>query len=132
RLTASDGVASASALTTVTVLAPSTPGTLTLAPAVAGPDPVGGSQALTARLLDSAGLAVSSAQIAFAVTGANATSGSATTDATGAAVFTYSGASAGTDLVVARAAGGEQSNTAQVTWLQPAQVISTTTVEGRF
>src|SRR5437870_5300589 len=66
-----------------------------------------------------------------AVTGVNATSGNATTDATGTATFTYTGANSGTDTVTASYTG-QNSNSVNVSWLVPAQPISTGPVLARF
>jgi hypothetical protein len=65
------------------------------------------------------------------VTGANSASGSAITDSTGEATFTYTGTNSGADTVIANT-GSVFSNTASITWLVPAQNISTSTVVGRF
>ena len=71
----------------------------------------------TATLLDGGGSGLPNTKVDFSVTaGPDAgTTGSATTDGGGRAAFTYTGAAAGKDTVVARA-GTIQSNTAQVTW----------------
>jgi hypothetical protein len=57
--------------------------------------------------------------VTFTVTGANAKVGTATTDSSGKATFTYTGTHTGDDSVVATTASGEQvvtSNSAKVTW----------------
>jgi hypothetical protein len=71
----------------------------------------------TATLLDGGGSGLPNTKVDFRVTaGPDAGgTGSATTDGGGRAAFTYIGAAAGKDTVVARA-GTIQSNTAQVTW----------------
>jgi RHS repeat-associated protein len=121
------GPLSATAATAVTSAAH----TLTLAPAIAGPDVTGTSQTMTATVVGTTGAPVSNAVVQFNVTGANSASGSAITDSTGAAVFTYTGTNSGVDSVVANV-GAVSSNTASITWLVPARNISTSTVTGRF
>jgi LPXTG-motif cell wall-anchored protein len=57
--------------------------------------------------------------VTFTVTGANPKVGTATTDSSGKATFTYAGSHTGTDTVVATTNSGEQvvtSNSARVTW----------------
>jgi LPXTG-motif cell wall-anchored protein len=57
--------------------------------------------------------------VTFTVTGANPKVGTATTDSSGKATFTYTGTTTGIDTVVATTSSGEQvvtSNTAKVTW----------------
>src|SRR5207247_1397177 len=54
-----------------------------------------------------------------------------TTDATGTAAFTYSGANTGTDTVIASYAG-QHSNSAEVSWLVPGQPLTTSAVIGQF
>src|SRR5206468_12241558 len=89
-------------------------------------------QTMTAVLkIANTGIPISGASVQFTVTGVNATSGNATTDATGTATFTYTGANSGTDTVTASYAG-QNSNSVNVSWLVPAQPISTGTVFGRF
>ncbi|HEY6909571.1 MAG TPA: Ig-like domain-containing protein [Myxococcales bacterium] len=132
QLLASDGVLSAAATVQITVLAAPKPGTLALAPAQAGPDPVGATQSLQATLLDFQGRPVAGQSITFTVTGANPRTGSGTTDAAGHAAFSYSGAAAGTDNIQATAASGERSGTSTISWVVPTQVVSTSTVESLF
>jgi RHS repeat-associated protein/uncharacterized repeat protein (TIGR01451 family) len=105
--------------------------TLTLAPAIAGPDVTGSSQTMTATVVTITGTPVSGATVQFNVTGANSASGSAITDSTGVATFNYTGTNSGADTVIANT-GSVFSNTASITWLVPAQNISTSTVVGRF
>jgi len=121
------GPLSAAATTAVT----SSARTLTLAPAIAGPDVTGSSQIMTATVVGATGAPVSNAVVQFNVTGANSASGSAITDSTGVATFTYTGTNSGVDTVVANI-GAVSSNTASITWLVPARNISTSTVVGRF
>jgi RHS repeat-associated protein len=128
QITANDSQLNSSATTTVTV----NPGAIkvTLTPIVAGPDVVGISQMLTASVTQ-AGAALSGASVQFTVTGPNATTGSSTTDTTGTAKFTYTGANSGNDTVQASYAG-TTSNSSTVSWLVPTQTVSTSTVYGRF
>jgi len=120
------GPLSATAATAV-----SSPNTLTLAPAIAGPDVTGSSQTMTATVVGPSGTPVSNVVVQFNVTGANSASGSAITDSTGAAIFTYTGTHSGVDTVIA-SVGSVSSNTASITWLVPVRNISTSTVVGRF
>ena len=109
--------------------------TLTLAPASAGPDVTGTSQTLQATLVDRTGKPITNQAIGFAVTGANPTSGSTTTDANGVAPFTYTGNNNGIDQVQATVSSGSvtlQSNTSAVNWVTPITTVSTTSVTGRF
>jgi RHS repeat-associated protein len=123
------GPLSAAGQTTVTN--PTQFNSLVLAPAIAGPDVTGTSQTLTATLKDPNGVAIPNASVQFAVTGANPTTATATTNANGQAVFTYSGTHNGNDAVRATS-GTAVSNTATVGWVTPVQNISTSTIFGRF
>lgn len=123
------GPLSASVSTEVTN--PTLYNSLVLTPAIAGPNAKGSTQTLTATLKDQAGVPISNATVQFNVTGANSTSGTATTNASGAATFTYSGANAGADTVQATS-GSAVSNTATVNWITPVQKISTTPMFARF
>jgi hypothetical protein len=84
---------------TVTYLLP-VPARLTLSPAQ-GFEFRGGSITLTATVFDPAGAVRPETVVRFRVTGANATSSAATTDAKGEAKLTYTGTNAGTDQVTA-------------------------------
>ena len=110
-------------------------GTLVLAPSAAGPNVTGTTQTLTATLKDRLGTPLSGVSIQFVVTGPNATAGTTTTLADGTALFTYIGTNNGTDSVQATATIGMdqlKSNTSLVNWVTPLQVVSTTTIWGRF
>jgi hypothetical protein len=87
---------------------------LTLAPSSAN-STTGTPFQVTAMLQDLFGIPLSGVLLNFDVSGANTTSGVATTDASGIATFTYSGTAAGSDDIVA-SAFGLASNTASVTW----------------
>ena len=103
--------------------------TLTLSPASGGPNPVGTSQELDATLLNSAGSPVPGQLIALHVTGANPATGSASTDSSGVAKFTYQGTTVGTDTAQASISEGAtilQSNTSTITWIKATPQISTT------
>jgi Bacterial Ig-like domain (group 1) len=73
---------------------------LALTPATAS-NPTGTPHTVTATLTDIANNPVGSAPIEFTVTGPNATTGTSTTNASGQATFTYTGANQGTDLISA-------------------------------
>ncbi len=120
------GAAAATTVTNVTSF-----NSLVLAPAIAGPNVAGTRQTMTATLKAPGGAPIPNATVQFTVTGANATTGTATTDAAGVATFVYSGASAGTDAVRATS-GTAVSNTASVSWITPVQNISTTPLFARF
>ncbi len=80
------------------------------------PAPVCSKVALAARAEDGAGNGVAGRQITFAVSGANPASGSAVTDAGGAASFAYAGTAAGTDTVTVADAQAGRSATVTVSW----------------
>ncbi len=94
-------------------------GSFTLSPATQSPQ-TGQAVTFGATLLDGSGRGIPNTATAFSVvSGPNAgKAGSATTDAQGHASFTYSGASGGTDVVVASVTtvGTWQSNGAKVVW----------------
>lgn len=123
------GPLSATAQTTVTN--PAQFNSLVLAPAIAGPDVTGTSQTLTATLKDSTSAPIANATVTFTVTGANPTTGTATTNSSGVATFTYTGTHNGNDSVQATS-GTAVSNTATVSWITPVQNISTSTIFARF
>ncbi|MBV9181153.1 MAG: Ig-like domain-containing protein, partial [Acidobacteria bacterium] len=131
QLTANDSQLSSSSNVTVTVTSSVS---LSLSPPAAGPNVTGTSQTLTALLKTGTGptaTPIAGVSVQFAVTGPNATSGSSTTNASGAATFTYTGISSGTDTVTASYLGAS-SNSASVSWLVPVQDVSTGTILGRF
>lgn len=95
---------------------------LSLAPATQS-DAVGSSATVTATLANTCGQPLQGASVDFVVqSGPNAgTTGSATTDADGNAVFSYTGSATGTDTVVSSVtnpAGKITSNTVSVVWEQ--------------
>lgn len=93
--------------------------TLTLAPATAGPNPLRSKQNLTATFTDYTGHPISGQSVTFTIAGPNAGTGSATTDPSGVAAFSYPGASSGTDTVTAAFQQGTTtvtSNTSTITW----------------
>ncbi|HEV8579091.1 MAG TPA: Ig-like domain-containing protein [Thermoanaerobaculia bacterium] len=104
---------------------------LVLAPAIAGPNVTGTSQTMTATLKDPAGVPIAGATVQFTVTGVNPGGGTGTTDASGNATFSYTGANAGADTVQATS-GSAVSNTATVNWIIPVQSISTTPIFARY
>jgi len=104
---------------TTTITSPLSDATLTLTPFSSGPDVTGTTQTLRATLLTSGGSPIANAPVHFAVTGVDTVSSNTTTDATGVAVFTYSGTADGVDSVVATLNAGWTtlvSNTATVQW----------------
>ena len=108
---------------------------LTLAPVSAGPNNPGTSQTLTATLVDRNGNPIGGQVVGFTVTGANPSTGSATTDAAGNAIFSYTGNSQGTDVAQATVTAPGitlTSNTSTITWLKSLQPVSTTVVQGNF
>ena len=121
---------------TTTVRNPLLGAQLTLSPTRAGPNFTGTSQALTAILLDVAGHPMAGQTINFGVTGANPTTGSATTDASGTASFSYTGTARGNDVAQASVTVGGvtlPSNTAAISWVAPSlQKVSLTAVQGDF
>jgi RHS repeat-associated protein len=109
--------------------------TLTLTPNVAGPNVTGTTQTLTATLKNRFGVPLANVTMQFVVTGPNAMSSTAATNANGIALFAYAGANSGTDSIQAIASIGTSqvtSNTSAVSWVTPSSSISTTTVWGRF
>jgi RHS repeat-associated protein len=104
---------------------------LVLTPVNAGPNVKGTAQTMTATLTGQADVPLSGAAVNFTVTGANAATGTANTDANGVATFTYTGGNAGTDTVQATS-GTAVSNNATVNWIAPVQKISTTPMFARF
>jgi hypothetical protein len=72
--------------------------TLSLTPAT-DTNPVGTQHTVTATVRDAAGNPVPGVTVRFSVTGANTASGSATTNASGEATFTYTGTNAGGDAI---------------------------------
>lgn len=124
-----------SASFTSTVTHPITVDKIVLAPSVAGPDVTGTSQAFTATVTNTDGSVAAGVSVSLAVSGANATTLHAVTDAAGVASFAYSGGNAGDDTVQAStpgAAGVLLSNTATVSWITPVTPVSTTAVHGVF
>jgi RHS repeat-associated protein len=94
--------------------------TLSLAAANVGPYVTGTLQPLRATLRNSAGNPLANYGVEFTVTGPNATTGSAVTNASGIATFTYTGTNPGTDSVSARvrstATININSNVVPMTW----------------
>lgn len=105
------------------------PATITLSPAADVHD-VGRTHTATATV-SSAGAPLVGVYLTLQVTGANGASYTATTDATGTATFTYTGATAGTDNLVVRA-GSISSNSASVLWNEagPCQLVWLTPPDG--
>jgi MYXO-CTERM domain-containing protein len=87
--------------------------TLQLLPKTAT-NPVGTQDCVTATVLDQSSNPVKNVRVDFAVSGPNATLGFTNTAADGTAKFCYSGASAGTDTIVASV--GSVTDSATKTW----------------
>lgn len=105
---------------------------LDLTPATAT-NPVGTNQNFTATLTDGDGAPIANAPVAFTVTGVNAGSGTATTNAAGVATFGYAGANVGTDQISAcynaDSAGPCEANaSATATWTGVVPTTSTLNV----
>ena len=138
RLSATDTDLSAADQATITVNATSNNlrgGTLALTPVNSGPVVVTTAYTLHATLLDKNGHPLVGEPVAFTVTGPNATNGSAVTNASGVADFSYTGTQPGADQASANAGAGDNaltSNPATVSWVSPVQTVSTTPVLGRF
>ena len=127
-----DGVADA--YVTKLDLVAALPATLTLSPAAAT-NPVGTPHTVTATVRDAGGNVYPGVTVRFSVTGVNSASGSATTDATGQASFTYFGGTAtGVDTITAFADTdadgiqglGEPGGTATKTWIPVAAPLTLT------
>jgi RHS repeat-associated protein len=131
------GQASGASSTTVLVTllpAPLNPA-LTLSATVQPPYVTGTTQSFVVALKDRSGAPIAGEVVTFTVAGANSTTGTVTTDANGAATFTYLGANSGNDAIQAAASvSSEQltSNNVLAVWIVPAQSISTTSVVGQF
>ncbi|NJL54748.1 hypothetical protein HC928_05810 [bacterium] len=108
----------------------------TLTPYSSGPLLVNVSQiTLTAQLRDPTGAPLAGWEVTFTVTGANPATWTATTAADGVATVSYTGPYSGTDNVTAIARGENRevpANQAVVGWVDPINVMSTSTVWGRF
>jgi RHS repeat-associated protein len=101
-----------------------TPAPITLAAAAQSPYPTATTQAFTATLLDASGDPEPEITVNFSVTGANATTGSATTDLSGVATWSYTGNNSGMDTVQASAVvdgTAYTSNTVGASWVVPVQ-----------
>jgi len=83
-----------------TASVPETPTTLTLEPS-SDSNPVGFLHTVTATLKDQNDALLSGKTVSFTVTGANSASGSAVTNSSGQATFTYTGSTAGSDTITA-------------------------------
>jgi RHS repeat-associated protein len=137
-LTATNGEATVSANTTITVNpASNTPpgASIVLTPASAGPILTGTAQQLQATVTNNTGGAIANTSVTFTVTGPNGTSGAATTNSSGVATFSYTGTKIGVDAVVATATVGElplTSNTSMISWVAQSPVTTLSTVQGEF
>jgi hypothetical protein len=137
QLSASNGQTAASSNVTITVNPQAnTPpsGSIVLSPASAGPVYTGTAQQLQATVTNNIG-AVSGTVVTFKVTGPNATVGTATTNSSGIATFSYTGQEVGVDAIVATATLGSlslTSNTAMISWALQSPGITGSTVQGQF
>ncbi|MCL4524660.1 MAG: Ig-like domain-containing protein, partial [Acidobacteria bacterium] len=77
---------------------------------------LGSSHTVTATVLDIYGNGIAGVPVTFDVTGANTATGSATTNASGVATFTYAGNSSGLDTIVASYPNGGASNSVTQDW----------------
>jgi hypothetical protein len=92
------------------------PANLVLSPKTAT-NTVGTPHCVTATVTDSKGKPVANTVVNFTVTGKNPTTGAATTNASGQAMFCYTGTVSGADTITATAVGGSNpSDTAAKTW----------------
>jgi RHS repeat-associated protein len=138
RLTATNGETTVSADATITVNPPAnTPpsGTIVLAPGSAGPIVTGTSQQIQATVTNNTGAAIANASVTFTVTGPNKTTGTATTNSSGIATFSYTGTNAGVDAVVATTTVGSlslTSNTSMISWVVQSVSVTASTVQGEF
>jgi transposase InsO family protein len=107
-LEVSDGFLITASRVTVTVdPAPSLQGAnLMVSLSSPGPLQVGTPETLTATLTDASAHPIGDFAVQVLVTGANPTSSTLTTNASGVATFTYAGAAPGTDILQATAFGG--------------------------
>jgi RHS repeat-associated protein len=106
--------------------------TLSLAAGNVGPYVTGTMQPLRATLKNSAGGPLANYGVEFEVTGPNATTGGAVTDAAGVATFNYSGTNEGTDTVRAlvRNTATETVNSNAVSMAWAVTAVSPPTVQG--
>ncbi len=105
-----------------------TSGTIAIVPAT-GTNTVGATHTVVATLTNAAGRPVPCATVTFTVAGANSTSGTVTTDASGAVTFTYTGEWAGEDSITA--ASGSVTGTARVSWTFPPSTAGRVTGGGQ-
>ena len=98
--------------------------TLQLAAAAPGPYVTGTPQTVRATLRNSAGNPLANFGVEFTVTGPNATTGSAVTNTSGIATFTYAGTNPGTDTVTALV---RSTSTANVNGTPPIPMVWTLT-----
>lgn len=111
---------------------------ISLTPGSAGPNVPHTTQTLKATLTDRNNAPLAGLEVAFTVTGANAHSTSAPTNAQGVATFTYTGNNAGTDSVTAALNAGADtvtSSPSSVTWVAPTAPVapvSMAPVQGNF
>jgi RHS repeat-associated protein len=108
---------------------------LTLTASNLPPYVTGESPQFVATLTNRDGTPLAYTAVSFTVTGANATSGSGTTNANGIATFTYTGLNNGNDSIQALVTVGSQnipSNSLTANWVTATAVVSTTDVLAEF
>jgi RHS repeat-associated protein len=120
QLAASDGFTTSADRATITVdPEPSLTGaSLSVVLGAAGPLNTGATETLTATLVDAQAHPIADFPIQVTVAGANAQTGTVTTNSSGVATFAYVGAKVGTDVLSATALGTTQltSTSLSVTW----------------
>jgi RHS repeat-associated protein len=121
QLEATDGFLTTADRATITVDPAASLSNANLLVALASPGPltVGTPELVTATLTDAMSQPISNFAVQFTVAGANPGIGSATTNASGVATFTYAGTVPGTDVIEATAIGGTAtlaSSTVSVSW----------------
>ena len=110
---------------TVTLLSPPPP--IVLSANATAPYVVGSSQTFTVVMKDQSGAPEAGVVVTFNVSGANNSIGSATTNQTGTASYSYVGTNAGTDTIDATAVVDGNpiaSNSVSASWIVPTQVIA--------
>ena len=138
QLSANDGTATGTALAYVIVSpAADSGGSLALTPAASGPNQTNTSVALQIQYVGFfyGVYNCGNSPVQITVTGANPRTATVVTDANGAAIFSYTGLNAGTDMVTAASnacAGSFVSNTVPVTWIAAPPMLTSTPVTGRF
>ena len=138
RLTADDSQYRTSAEVIITVNpAPggASSGSISLTPVSVSPVLVGTTQTFQAAVQNATGAPITGATVTFTVTGANPKTGTATTNASGNATFSYTGSTQGLDEVTASEGSGTASlvsNSSPVNWVASAPQVSASSITGNF